>query len=73
IAQGLTLRDVLLYNKVPIRHKLSHQHLYTHFWIVNVPCLPVAPVPIAALGAYAVPVLIQNFISGFFLDETVKK
>ncbi|TXE09560.1 A/G-specific adenine glycosylase [Seonamhaeicola algicola] len=54
-----------LYNKDSIVHKLSHQHLYTKFWIVNVNKLPVKGVVFKDVKAYAVPVLIGNFIEAF--------
>ncbi|UKM65855.1 A/G-specific adenine glycosylase [Flavobacteriaceae bacterium GSB9] len=53
------------YNKDAIVHKLSHQHLYTKFWIVNVEKLPVKGVPVAKVHDYAVPILIGNFIDSY--------
>ena len=69
----LESRDVLkempfelsLYNKEPIIHKLSHQHLYTKFWIVNVKKLPIEGVSISKVREFAVPILIGNFIESF--------
>ncbi|WP_417290588.1 A/G-specific adenine glycosylase [Corallibacter sp.] len=56
-----------LFNQDEIIHKLSHQHLYAKFWILNVSELPqtVTPVPISKINDYAVPVLIGNFIEAF--------
>ena len=55
-----------------IIHKLSHQHLYTRFWIAETKNLSGAStdlalqgVPIEKVNDYAVPVLIENFISEF--------
>ena len=53
------------YNKDAIIHKLSHQHLYTKFWIVNVNRLPIEGVSINTIQNYAVPILIGNFIEAF--------
>ncbi|KAB1068312.1 A/G-specific adenine glycosylase [Tamlana haliotis] len=54
-----------LYNKEPIVHKLSHQHLYTNFWIVNVKTLKGETIPVENIRDYAVPILIGNFIENF--------
>ncbi|WP_194766626.1 A/G-specific adenine glycosylase [Tamlana sp. I1] len=54
-----------LYNKTPLVHKLSHQHLYTTFWIVNIKDLPIEGVLFDDVRNYAVPILIGNFIESF--------
>ena len=54
-----------LFNEKEIIHKLSHQHLYTKFWIIEVDILPETAVLVSKLHSYPVPVLIQNFIEGF--------
>lgn len=54
-----------LFNEKPVIHKLSHQHLYTNFWIVNVDDLPQNGVSVSELDNYPVPTLIANFISSF--------
>ncbi|MDO6760570.1 A/G-specific adenine glycosylase [Tamlana sp. 2_MG-2023] len=53
------------YNKEPIVHKLSHQHLYTTFWIVNIKALKTDVIPVECVRDYAVPILIGNFIESF--------
>ncbi len=53
---------IMLINSEPIIHKLSHQHLYTHFWKISVDTHLKANVAINQLNKYAVPVLIANFI-----------
>ncbi len=55
---------VVLYNDKPIIHKLSHQHLYTHFWIVEVSNLSES-IAWNTLENYPFPVLIRNFIKKF--------
>lgn len=57
--------DLSLYNKEEIVHKLSHQHLYTQFWIVEVGNGFKASVPVSEIETYPVPVLIGNFIEEF--------
>lgn len=60
---------VSLYNDTPIIHKLSHQHIYTRFWIVENAELNTNTIPLSKIQEYPVPVLIANFISEFELDE----
>lgn len=55
-----------LYNNKDIVHKLSHQHLHTKFWIIEVDKLPQKGIPIADLKRYPTPILISNFIDEFF-------
>lgn len=54
-----------LYNDDAIVHKLSHQHLYTQFWIVKVNALCSTGVSINNVKDYAVPILIGNFMEVF--------
>jgi len=54
-----------LYNEFDKVHKLSHQHLYTKFWIVELEALPKTSIPINHLKKYPTPVLISNFINEF--------
>jgi A/G-specific adenine glycosylase len=56
---------VSLYNQEPIVHKLSHQHLYTKFWIIDVDQLAVAGIYANKIHDFAVPILIGNFIEAF--------
>lgn len=57
--------DFSLFNTTDIVHKLSHQHLYTRFWIIEIDKLPEAGVSIKNLRQYPAPVLISNFIEAF--------
>ncbi|WP_042242125.1 A/G-specific adenine glycosylase [Jejuia pallidilutea] len=52
------------YNNVPKVHKLSHQHLNTTFWIVNIDLVENG-VPFETITDYPVPILIGNFIEVF--------
>ncbi|WP_424492502.1 A/G-specific adenine glycosylase [Salinimicrobium sp. GXAS 041] len=54
-----------LYNEAPIVHKLSHQHIYTKFWIVNCRELPEAGIPIENISHFPVPALIDKFIEAY--------
>lgn len=54
-----------LYNTKELIHKLSHQHLYTKFWIIEVDELPKRGIPISELKSYPTPIVIGNFIEEF--------
>lgn len=56
---------VSLFNSEPIVHKLSHQHLYTRFWIVEDKKEAFPSIPWREIDKYPVPVLISNFIKSF--------
>ncbi|WP_179004279.1 A/G-specific adenine glycosylase [Winogradskyella forsetii] len=57
--------DYSLYNDVDIVHKLSHLHLYTKFWIIEVAQLPSDAISTKSLTKYPAPVLISDFIDRF--------
>ena len=54
-----------LYNTKELIHKLSHQHLYTKFWIIEVDKLQKHGIPITELKSYPTPIVIGNFIEEF--------
>ncbi len=56
---------ISLFNKKEIVHKLSHQHLYTQFWIVETTNLSEAKINWSEIQEYPVPVLIANFLEEF--------
>lgn len=56
--------EVVEYNEQEVIHKLSHQHLYTKFWIVRVSSLDKG-ISINQLNEYPFPVLITNFLQSF--------
>lgn len=60
------VESVSLFNEKPVVHKLSHQHLYTRFWIVHALKDANASIPISEINRYPVPVLIENFVAEFF-------
>lgn len=57
--------EVSLYNEQDIVHKLSHQHLYTKFWIVSVNEDVKKGVLYKDIREYPVPILIGDFIESF--------
>lgn len=65
-SESIKIESISLYNEKPVLHKLSHQHLNTRFWIVETSEEMQATIPISEVGNYAVPVLIENFVSEFF-------
>lgn len=57
--------SIYVYNIDPVVHKLSHQHLYTRFWIVTT-CQDLPDtVAFTDIPKYPVPVLIADFINTF--------
>lgn len=54
-----------LYNETDIIHKLSHQHLHTKFWIMEVDKLPTDAIRISELKTFPTSILIGNFIDEF--------
>lgn len=62
--------EINLFNKEEIIHKLSHQHLYTKFWIVNVKKVKGVPFLISEIKKYPVPILIGNFIEEFHFNQS---
>lgn len=68
ISKKLIIENILLFNENPVIHKLSHQHLNTRFWIIEISKASENAIPISKVKNYAVPVLIENFVSEFFED-----
>jgi len=58
-----------LYNEDPVIHKLSHQHLFTRFWLVNTNKTPEKTVSLDKVLEYPVPVLIGNFLNEYLSDD----
>ena len=56
---------VTLYNDAPVIHKLSHQHIFTRFWIIEKESLSQNNVAVAKIQEYPVPVLIANFLKEY--------
>jgi A/G-specific adenine glycosylase len=60
---------ISLFNKKEIVHKLSHQHLYTQFWIVETATSSEAKIKWNSIKKYPVPVLIANFLETFQAEK----
>lgn len=60
-----TETTISLFNEKEIVHKLSHQHLYTHFWIVETKNTTEANIKWTEIEKYPVPILIANFLEAF--------
>ncbi len=57
--------NVRLFNPKMIPHKLSHQHLYTKFWVVKIDEELEKSISFRDIQKYPVPTLIDNFIKVF--------
>ncbi|MBT8295653.1 MAG: NUDIX domain-containing protein, partial [Gramella sp.] len=60
---------VELFNEEPVIHKLSHQHLHTRFWLINMKEVKERTIAFEEVLQYPVPVLIGNFLNEFLPDE----
>ena len=56
---------ISLFNQKEIIHKLSHQHLYTQFWIVETENSSEVKIKWSEIEKYPVPILIANFLVAF--------
>ena len=67
--EDLMLKDISfdysLYNEEDKVHKLSHQHLYTKFWVIETDTLPSDAIRLSELKSYPTSVLISDFINEF--------
>ncbi|MEE9406717.1 MAG: NUDIX domain-containing protein, partial [Polaribacter sp.] len=57
--------SISLFNTKEIVHKLSHQHLYTQFWIVETANSSEATINWNEINTFPVPILIANFLEKF--------
>ena len=71
--EELVFDDLTLFNSVDIVHKLSHQHLYTKFWVIKTSVIPKnnKPIAISEIENFAVPILIKNFIDVFNFQSEI--
>lgn len=60
------VNQVTLWNTEPIVHKLSHQALWVHFWVLDYKETLPEGYAIDSLQKFAVPVVIQKFMANFF-------
>ncbi len=68
--KGDNVAEVTLYNDDPVIHKLTHQHIYTRFWIVDKKTIDLDSIKISSIKDYPVPVLIANFLEESNLVNT---
>ncbi len=54
-----------IFNSKPIIHRLTHQHIYTNFWIIIIQSHLKGAVEWENISNFAVPTLIYNFIDKF--------
>ncbi|WP_047247140.1 A/G-specific adenine glycosylase [Maribacter thermophilus] len=59
------VHKITLYNDSFIVHKLSHQHLYTKFWVLEGTDRLKEGINVSELDNYAVPVLLADFMKTF--------
>ncbi len=62
---GSDLYEIISYNEESIIHKLTHRHLHTKFWIVEVNQLPALSIPFESVKLYPTPRLISRFLETF--------
>ncbi|MRI01933.1 A/G-specific adenine glycosylase [Kriegella sp. EG-1] len=62
LIESKSITDFYLHNDKQIIHKLSHQHLYTSFWIIRTKEILDNATPINTIKNYPVPVLLADFI-----------
>ncbi|HLT54438.1 MAG TPA: hypothetical protein VKZ97_11125, partial [Flavobacteriaceae bacterium] len=60
-----SIENIELFNEEAVVHKLSHQHLYTKFWVIKVEGIKENAIPLSEIKKYPVPILIANFIEAF--------
>lgn len=66
IAAAHPTATVSLYNETPVIHKLTHQHIYTSFWIITTPEPLDNSIPVTDIHRYPVSALTANFITKFW-------
>lgn len=62
---GRDLNEIINYNEDSIIHKLTHRHLHTKFWIVEIKQLPELAIPFESVKQYPTPRLISRFLETF--------
>jgi len=59
------IKNIILWKEDPVVHKLSHQHLITRFWIVELKEEIKGGITLDSLPQYPVPVLLAEFLDTF--------
>ncbi|MBI9040320.1 A/G-specific adenine glycosylase [Lutibacter sp.] len=57
--------SVKLFNQTMVVHKLSHQHIFTKFWIISVPSSVKFSFNWDEIERFPVPILIDNFLNEY--------
>ncbi len=57
--------QITKFNKKEIIHKLTHQHLYTTFWVIDINSTDLNEQLWEDLAHFALPTLIQNFVDKY--------
>ena len=60
---------IKLFNSQQIIHKLSHQHLYTRFWLIHTSEINEEFISWNNIWEYPVPTLIHNFLENYLKDK----
>jgi len=60
---------VALFDEEVLVHKLTHQHIYTKFWVVNTTASDHFSIPWNTIKKYPVPALIDNFLNRYKSDS----
>ena len=66
ISRKFEIKSLVLFNELPILHKLSHRNIYTRFWIAETSINNDEAISISQIESYPVSKLIGNFITTFF-------
>lgn len=65
--------SIKLYNSKEWVHKLSHQHLYTQFWVVHANSSHQDLIPLEKIEDYPIPRLLEKFVDGYSFDDMSKR
>ncbi len=65
IAENIELKSTSRFNDNPVIHKLTHQHLFTTFWILEAGRINDTGIAISEIEKFPVPVLVSNFLNTF--------
>ena len=60
--------NVELFDKEVLVHKLTHQHIYTKFWVVTTSPSSNFSLPWKTIRKYPVPALIDNFLNRYIIN-----
>jgi len=64
-----SVATVVLFDEEVLVHKLTHQHIYAKFWVVNTTASDRFSIPWNTIKKYPVPALIDNFLNRYKSDS----